>query len=132
MRPAHAKVNLWLNVVGRRDDGYHLLDSLVAFVDLADQVEARPDDRLSLGLDGPLANASDQAIAGIKKGLLKVLSKMGISTIRSYRGAQIFEIVGIDETVVEEHFTGTHSRLGGIGLAMAKAFAGAGYGGCGC
>ena len=57
MRPAHAKVNLWLNVVGRRDDGYHLLDSLVAFVDLADQVEARPDDRLSLGLDGPLAGA---------------------------------------------------------------------------
>ena len=57
MRPAHAKVNLWLNVVGRRDDGYHLLDSLAAFVDLADQVEAQPADRLSLGLDGPLAGA---------------------------------------------------------------------------
>jgi len=57
VRLAPAKVNLWLNVVGRRDDGYHLLDSLVAFVDLADQVEARPDDRLSLGLDGPLAVA---------------------------------------------------------------------------
>ena len=55
MRPAHAKVNLWLNVVGRRDDGYHLLDSLVAFVDLADRIEARPDDHLSLDLDGPLA-----------------------------------------------------------------------------
>ena len=43
-RPAHAKVNLWLNVVGRRGDGYHLLDSLVAFVDLADTLEvaARP------------------------------------------------------------------------------------------
>jgi 4-diphosphocytidyl-2C-methyl-D-erythritol kinase len=36
VRSAHAKVNLWLNVVGRRGDGYHLLDSLVAFVDLAD------------------------------------------------------------------------------------------------
>lgn len=57
MRPAHAKVNLWLNVVGRRDDGYHLLDSLVAFVDLADQVEARPGGRLSLALDGPLAGS---------------------------------------------------------------------------
>ena len=55
MRPAHAKVNLWLNVVGRRDDGYHLLDSLAAFVDLADRIDARPADRLSLGLDGPLA-----------------------------------------------------------------------------
>jgi 4-diphosphocytidyl-2-C-methyl-D-erythritol kinase len=57
VRPAHAKVNLWLNVVGRRDDGYHLLDSLVAFVDLADQVDAQPADRLSLGVDGPLAAA---------------------------------------------------------------------------
>jgi 4-diphosphocytidyl-2-C-methyl-D-erythritol kinase len=57
VRPAHAKVNLWLNVVGRRDDGYHLLDSLIAFVDLADRIEARPDDRLSLGLEGPLAGA---------------------------------------------------------------------------
>jgi len=57
VRPAHAKVNLWLNVVGRRDDGYHLLDSLVAFVGLADQVEVRPGDRLSLSLDGPLAGA---------------------------------------------------------------------------
>jgi 4-diphosphocytidyl-2-C-methyl-D-erythritol kinase len=55
VRPAHAKVNLWLNVVGRRDDGYHLLDSLVAFVDLADHVEARPGGSLSLDLDGPLA-----------------------------------------------------------------------------
>jgi 4-diphosphocytidyl-2-C-methyl-D-erythritol kinase len=57
VRPAHAKVNLWLNVVGRRADGYHLLDSLVAFVDLADRVDARPADRLSLDLDGPLAGA---------------------------------------------------------------------------
>jgi 4-diphosphocytidyl-2-C-methyl-D-erythritol kinase len=57
VRPAHAKVNLWLNVVGRRDDGYHLLDSLVAFVDLADWIEVRAADRLSLEVDGPLAGA---------------------------------------------------------------------------
>ncbi len=56
-RPAHAKVNLWLNVVGRRADGYHLLDSLVAFVDLADRVEVAAADRLSLAVDGPLAGA---------------------------------------------------------------------------
>ncbi len=55
MRHAHAKVNLWLNVVGRRADGYHLLDSLVAFVDLADTLVTRPADRLSLELDGPYA-----------------------------------------------------------------------------
>jgi 4-diphosphocytidyl-2-C-methyl-D-erythritol kinase len=57
VRPAHAKVNLWLKVVGRRGDGYHLLDSLVAFVDLADRLAVRPADRLSLELDGPLAGA---------------------------------------------------------------------------
>jgi 4-diphosphocytidyl-2-C-methyl-D-erythritol kinase len=55
VRHAHAKVNLWLNVVGRRADGYHLLDSLVAFVDLADTLVTRPADRLSLELDGPYA-----------------------------------------------------------------------------
>ena len=52
---ARAKVNLWLNVVGRRDDGYHLLDSLIAFTDLADEIEAAPSDRLTLAVDGPLA-----------------------------------------------------------------------------
>jgi 4-diphosphocytidyl-2-C-methyl-D-erythritol kinase len=55
VRPAYAKVNLWLNVVGRRADGYHLLDSLVAFVDLADTIEVRPSDRLSLEVAGPQA-----------------------------------------------------------------------------
>lgn len=55
MRSAHAKVNLWLKVVGRRSDGFHLLDSLVAFVDLADTLEARPSGGLSLELDGPRA-----------------------------------------------------------------------------
>jgi 4-diphosphocytidyl-2-C-methyl-D-erythritol kinase len=55
VRPAHAKVNLWLNVVGRRGDGYHLLESLVAFVDLADTLDVRPADRLSLKLAGPQA-----------------------------------------------------------------------------
>jgi 4-diphosphocytidyl-2-C-methyl-D-erythritol kinase len=55
VRSAHAKVNLWLKVVGRRSDGFHLLDSLVAFVDLADTLEARPSGGLSLELDGPRA-----------------------------------------------------------------------------
>ncbi|HMK74090.1 MAG TPA: glutamate synthase large subunit, partial [Myxococcaceae bacterium] len=53
----------------------------------------------------------------ICEGLLKVMSKMGISTLQSYRGAQIFEAVGLDRSLVEKHFTGTPSRLGGIGLA---------------
>ena len=45
-----------------------------------------------------------------------MLSKMGISTIRSYLGAQLFEVLGIGKAVVERYFTGTISRLGGIGL----------------
>ena len=50
------------------------------------------------------------------KGMLKVMAKMGISTLESYRGAQIFEAVGLSEAMVAEHFTGTPSRLGGVGL----------------
>ena len=50
------------------------------------------------------------------KGVLKVMSKMGISTIASYTGAQVFEALGLSQDLVEEYFTGTTSRLGGIGL----------------
>ncbi|HJQ61063.1 MAG TPA: 4-(cytidine 5'-diphospho)-2-C-methyl-D-erythritol kinase [Vineibacter sp.] len=56
-RTAPAKVNLYLRIVGRRDDGYHLLDSLIAFASLADQVTAEPADTLSLEVDGPFAAA---------------------------------------------------------------------------
>jgi 4-diphosphocytidyl-2-C-methyl-D-erythritol kinase len=54
---APAKVNLYLHVVGRRGDGYHLLDSLVAFADIGDRVEASPADLLSLSVGGPEAGA---------------------------------------------------------------------------
>ena len=50
------------------------------------------------------------------KGVLKVMSKMGVSTVASYTGAQIFEAIGLADDLVESHFTGTVSRLGGIGL----------------
>ncbi|ANB59195.1 glutamate synthase large subunit [Anoxybacteroides amylolyticum] len=49
-------------------------------------------------------------------GVVKVMAKMGISTVQSYRGAQIFEAIGIGEDVIEQYFTGTASQLGGIGL----------------
>ncbi len=52
----------------------------------------------------------------VNKGLLKILSKMGISTLRSYRSSQIFEAVGIDQSIINKYFEGTHSRIGGIGL----------------
>jgi len=51
-----------------------------------------------------------------EKGVLKVMSKMGISTVQSYRGAQIFEAIGLNEELISEYFTGTPSRVGGIGL----------------
>lgn len=60
--------------------------------------------------------AEDHFIKGIRKGLLKVLSKMGTSTLRSYRAAQIFEAIGLGEDVVDKYFTGTTSRISGIGL----------------
>jgi 4-diphosphocytidyl-2-C-methyl-D-erythritol kinase len=54
---ARAKVNLWLKVIGRRADGYHLLESLIAFTDLFDEIEAERASRLTLTLEGPLASA---------------------------------------------------------------------------
>ena len=58
---------------------------------------------------------------GIRKGLLKILSKMGISTVAGYRGAQLFEIVGLDDAVVELCFPGTPSRVGGATFADLDA-----------
>lgn len=52
----------------------------------------------------------------VTKGVVKVLSKMGISTIQSYRGAQIFEAIGISQEVIDKYFTWTPSRIGGMGL----------------
>jgi len=60
---------------------------------------------------------ADNYIAAIKKGILKTISKMGISTLRSYTGAQLFEAIGLNRSLVDEYFTGTSSRIGGIGLA---------------
>lgn len=55
-------------------------------------------------------------IYAINNGLLKIFSKMGISTLQSYHGAQIFEILGINKQVVDNYFTGAVSRIGGLGL----------------
>nr|WP_185994872.1 glutamate synthase large subunit [Nocardioides campestrisoli] len=55
-------------------------------------------------------------VKALGKGVLKVMSKMGVSTVASYTGAQIFEAVGLSQEVVDKYFTGTTSKLGGIGL----------------
>jgi len=70
-----------------------------------------------LALDTARALGGDPKnyIKALEDGLLKVMSKMGISTVGSYRGAQIFEAVGLDRDLVEAHFSGTPSRISGIG-----------------
>ena len=62
------------------------------------------------------ATARANYIEAMKKGLLKIMAKMGISTIRSYRGARIFESVGLDEGLLHEYFGTDRSTIGGIGL----------------
>ena len=74
-----------------------------------------------LGREGHIANDRMEVgrsyRRGIRKGLLKILSKMGISTVAGYRGAQLFEIVGLAREVVDLCFPGTPSRIGGAGFA---------------
>jgi len=65
---------------------------------------------------GTPAEAEKKYLKGVVKGLVKVISKMGISTIQSYHGAQVFEAVGLSQDFVDEYFTWTSSRVGGIGI----------------
>jgi glutamate synthase (NADPH/NADH) large chain len=69
---------------------------------------------------GDYAQAEHQYLKGLQKAMLKVMSKMGTSTLRSYRGAQIFEAVGLAAEVVEKCFRGTESRIGGAGFAALE------------
>lgn len=69
----------------------------------------------SLFPNDPVTAAANY-INAVDKGLMKIMSKMGISTLRSYRSAQIFEIVGLAAEIVERYFSGTPSRIGGRGF----------------
>ncbi|MEG6615951.1 glutamate synthase large subunit [Peptococcaceae bacterium 1198_IL3148] len=62
--------------------------------------------------------AAENYIKAATKGVVKVMSKMGISTVQSYCGAQIFEAIGIDQGVIDQYFTWTPSRVGGIDMAI--------------
>src|SRR4029078_957252 len=81
----------------------------------------------ALARDTRLPNLVDEAtpetnvIKSVEKGLLKVISKMGISTIQSYCGAQVFEAIGLGPKLVERYFTGTASRVGGVEIAQGAA-----------
>ncbi len=65
-----------------------------------------------------LPTAVANYVKAAEKGILKVMSKMGISTLQSYRGAQVFECIGLNETVVDRYFTGTSSRISGAGIDL--------------
>jgi glutamate synthase (NADPH/NADH) large chain/glutamate synthase (ferredoxin) len=77
-------------------------------------VDLERDGYLPEGLDAQTAEG--KFIKAINKGLLKIFSKMGISTVQSYCGAQIFEAIGLNRELVDRYFTGTPSRIEGIGI----------------
>ncbi|WP_158808956.1 glutamate synthase large subunit [Beijerinckia sp. L45] len=89
--------------------GAEAINPYLAFETLATMAKTFPDE-----IDG--YEAVKRYIKSIGKGLLKVMSKMGISTYQSYCGGQIFDAVGLAETFVEQYFTGTATRIGGVGL----------------
>jgi len=91
--------------------GCSAVNPYVALASIADMIT-----RKMLPEDVTCEAALVAYIKAVNKGLLKVMSKMGISTLHSYRGAQIFEAVGLNSAVVDRYFTGTASRVEGIGL----------------
>jgi glutamate synthase (NADPH/NADH) large chain len=92
--------------------GATAINPYLAFETIADMVERN----LITGID--TYHAQKKYCKAIVKGIVKVLSKMGISTIQSYQGAQIFEALGIDAKVIDQYFTGTPSRIGGVDLEV--------------
>ncbi len=87
------------------------INPYLAFETLTDMAR---DGYLPEGIDSATAHA--KFIQAVGKGLLKIFSKMGISTIQSYCGAQIFEAIGLKSELINKYFTGTPSRIEGIGL----------------
>jgi glutamate synthase (ferredoxin) len=90
--------------------GAGAINPYLAFESLDDMIR----EKLLNGVDH--ATALKNYIKACNKGVVKVISKMGISTIQSYRGAQIFEAIGLDKAFVDRYFTWTASRIGGVGI----------------
>jgi glutamate synthase (NADPH/NADH) large chain len=80
-----------------------------------------------LSKDISLTKSLENYIKALCKGLLKIMSKMGISTLRSYRSAQVFEAIGLNSNLIERYFPGTPSRIEGIGLEEIAREASARY-----
>jgi glutamate synthase (ferredoxin) len=98
--------------------GASAVNPYLAFESLADMVKQG----LLPGEGAAGAEKAEQKyVKAVGKGIVKVCSKMGISTIQSYHGAQVFEAIGLNQAFVDEYFTWTASRVGGIGLAEIAA-----------
>ena len=90
--------------------GCSAINPYVAFETIDDMIR----EGMLTGIDHKKACAN--FVKAASKGVVKVMSKMGISAIQSYRGAQVFEALGLRQDVVDHYFTWTPSRVGGIGL----------------
>jgi glutamate synthase domain-containing protein 2/glutamate synthase domain-containing protein 1/glutamate synthase domain-containing protein 3 len=95
--------------------GAGAVNPYVAYETLADMIEK------NILKEVTIDEAVEHYVKAINKGMLKVASKMGISTVQSYRGAQIFEAIGLNEDVIDQYFTWTPSRIEGVGLDVIAA-----------
>ncbi|MDA3928368.1 MAG: glutamate synthase large subunit [Prolixibacteraceae bacterium] len=89
--------------------GASIVNPYLAFATIDDLVKTKE-------VEGEYGNARKNYIKAVEKGLLKIFSKMGISTLRSYHGAQIFEALGVHPDIAGKYLKGTHSRIGGVGF----------------
>ncbi|MCC8179874.1 MAG: glutamate synthase subunit alpha, partial [Planctomycetes bacterium] len=87
---------------------------------LAFETVAHLANQRDLAADVSAATAVENYVHALNKGLMKIMSKMGISTLRSYRGAQVFEAVGLGRELMDRYFPGIASRIGGVGLAEVE------------
>ena len=92
--------------------GAGAINPYLAFETLKDMVEQRMLTEISY------EEAEHNYVKAVIKGVVKVMSKMGICTVDGYRGAQIFEAIGLEQTLVDRYFTGTASRVGGADIAV--------------
>jgi glutamate synthase (NADPH/NADH) large chain len=92
--------------------GATAINPYVAF----DSIKQLLDKKLYVSKEVSVSEAYNNYIQALSKGILKILSKMGIGTLQSYHGAQIFEAIGISQDVIDAYFTGTPSRIEGIDL----------------
>jgi glutamate synthase (NADPH) large chain len=91
--------------------GASAINPYLAFESIADMLKEGV-------LKGELLRLKKNYTKALSKGIVKVLSKMGISTVQSYHGAQVFEAIGLHQEVIDRYFAGTSSRVGGIGLEV--------------